>query len=645
LLLAAAEPLGDPVLLWRAAELLGDGLDIAVVDAVDDMIGFGEERVRFRHPLVRSAVYRAASPEQRRRVHHALAEATDADADPDRRAWHRAHGTGQPDERTAAELERSAARAQARGGLAAAAAFLERAAALTPDPWRRAERALAAARATHHAGAPDTALKLLSIAAAAQSDDRQRGHIEVARAQIAFTLGRGSEGADLLLKAARRLESYDIPLARETYLEAITAAMLAGPLARGGGQIEAARAARAAPPAPHRAGPADLLLDGTALRITEGQAACLATLRAALNAFSTPDLSGDEGLRWLWLASITAVGLWDYDTWELLSARHLRTARETGQITNLPLALSSRIADRVFAGELTEAAALAEELTAVSEAIGVTAPLYGVLVLVAWQGREDTHAELTRRAAADAARHGEGISQVISDLAAAILGNSLGRYSEALAAAHKASRDRIPAELGTQTWALTECIEAGVRSGDLRAAVEAFRQLAEVTSPTGTDWALGIEARARALVSDGMTAEGCYREAIDRLGRIRVRGELARAHLLYGEWLRRERRRSEAREQLRTAHEMFTAMGMEAFADRAARELQATGETARKRTVETTGQLTPQETQIARLARSGLTNKEIAGRLYLSTRTVEYHLHKVFTKLGITSRNQLGGLP
>ncbi|MBA4867356.1 LuxR family transcriptional regulator, partial [Streptomyces sp. PSKA54] len=430
---------------------------------------------------------------------------------------------------------------------------------------------------------------LLSIAAAGPVDDRRRGRIELLRAQVAFTVGRGSEGAGLLLKAARRLQSHDVPLARETYLEAINAAMIAGPMAPSGGQLEAARAARAAPPAPQPPRPADLLLDGTAIRITEGQTACVPTLKSALSAFSAADLNQDDGLRWLWLASITAAGLWDHDTWALLSARHLQMTREAGQIANLPLALTSRIADRVLAGELTEAATLAEELTAVSEAIGIAVPLYGALMLVAWQGREDAHAELARRAAEDAALRGEGMAPVISALGAALLGNGLGRYDQALAAAREASRNRLPGELGTQTWALAECIEAAVRSEDSSAATDAFQQLTEVTSPSGTDWALGIETRSRALMSNGTTAEGCYREAIDRLGRTSVRGELARAHLLYGEWLRRERRRSQAREQLRTAHEMFTAMGMEAFADRAARELRAIGETARKRTVETTG--------------------------------------------------------
>ncbi|MFD4319120.1 AAA family ATPase [Streptomyces sp. NPDC058548] len=642
LLLAAAEPLGDPVLLWRAADALGDGVGIAAVDEAEDMIEIGE-RVRFRHPLVRSAVYRAATAEQRRRAHLALAEATDADTDPDRHAWHRAHGTKDPDEPTAIELERSAERAQARGGLAAAGAFLERATALTPDPGRRAERALAAARVTHQAGAPDTALKLMTIAAAGPLDRSRQGEAEVLRAQIAFTRGRGSEGAGLLLEAARRLESYDVPLARKTYLEAINAAILAG-TGTPDGQLEAARAARAVSPVPHATRGADLLLDGTVLRIIEGQAACVSTLRAAMDAFMAPDLSDDDGLPWLWLATITAVGLWDHETWSFLSARHLRMARESGRITNLPLALSARISDRVFAGDLAEAAALDEELTAVSEAMGVSVPTYGGLMLAAWQGRQDYYARLAGRATLDADRHGEGMPTVIGSLAATLLAVAHGRYEQALTAALECSRGRGPAELGTQTWALTEIVEAGVRTGSHRTAAEAFEQLAAVTTPSGTNWALGIEARSRALLSEGTSAEGRFREAVDRLGRTTVRGELARAHLLYGEWLRRERRRSHAREQLRTAHEMFTAMGMEAFGERAARELRATGETARRRTVEAEGRLTPQETQIARLARDGLTNKDIAGRLYLSPRTVEYHLHKVFSKTGITSRNQLGRL-
>ncbi|MBA2949659.1 AAA family ATPase [Streptomyces sp. PSKA28] len=640
LLLAAAEPLGDPVLLWRAADLLEDGVGIAAADAAEDMIDVGD-RVRFRHPLVRSAVYRAASPEQRRSVHHALAEATDIEADPDRHAWHRAHGTAQPDEWTAAELEHSAARAQARGGLAAAAAFLERAAALTPDPGRRAERALAAAQATHQAGAPDNALKLLSIAAAGPVDDRRRGRIELLRAQIAFSMDRGRDSFALLLKAARRLQPYDPPLARETYLEAINAALFAGPLADNG-QLKVAKAALSAPGTTGAPRPADLLLDGLTTLISDGYGAGVPSLQPALSAFTDPDLSPEQGLRWLWLAGTTAATVWDYETWDVLATRHIQLVRESGDAAMLPFALTALVAVNMIAGELGRAASLLEEVKTVCEAIGIAYPVHGFLLTAAGQGRQTDHDEMMGTVVAEATRRGEGSALIVSGWTTALLCNSRGRYEDALVAARQTTdhpQRETSAALG---WALVEEVEAAARSGALDRAADAFRRLSERTGPSGTSWALGVQARSRALISSGADAEDHYREAIDRLGPTRIRGELARAHLVYGEWLRRERRRSQAREQLRTAHEMFTAMGMEAFADRAARELRATGETARKRSVETTGQLTPQESQIARLAREGLTNKEIAGRLYLSTRTVEYHLHKVFAKLGITSRNQLG---
>jgi DNA-binding CsgD family transcriptional regulator len=642
LLLAAAEPLGDPVLLWRAADLLENGVGIAAVDAAEGLIDL-RDRVRFRHPLVRSAVYRAASPEQRRNVHLALAKATDIDADPDRRAWHLAHGTAQPDEWTAAELERSAVRAQARGGLAAAASFLERAAALTPDPGHRAERALAAAQATHEAGAPDTALRLLSIATAGPLDDRQRGHAELVRAQIAYSMDRGRDSFALLLEAARRLQPHDLPLARETYLEAINAAQFAGPLAVNG-QVKVAQAARSAPATTGVPRPADRLLDGLTTLILDGYGAGVSSLQPALSAFTEPDLSPEQGLRWLWLAGTSAATVWDYETWDVLATRHIQLVRESGAATMLPFALTALVAVNMIAGDLGTAASLMQEVKTACGVIGITYPVHGDLLTAAAQGRQADYEELST-VVAEASHRGEGSALIVTGWTKALLCNSRGRYEDALAAASQTTdhpHREISAALG---WALVEEVEAAARSGAPERAADAFRRLSERTGPSGTGWGLGIQARSRALISSGADAEDHYREAIDRLRATRIRGELARAHLLYGEWLRRERRRSEAREQLRTAHEMFTATGMEAFADRAARELRATGETARKRTVETTGQLTQQETQIARLAREGLTNKEIAGRLFLSNRTVEYHLSKVFAKLGITSRNQLGRLP
>ena len=638
LLVAAAEPVGDPVLVWRAATRMGVSVEAGDPAAAAGLLELGG-RVRFRHPLVRSAVYRAASPGDRRRVHDALAEATDPEVDPDRRAWHRAHATPGPDDDVAAELERSAGRAQARGGLAAAAAFLERAAGLTPEPARRAERALAAAQAKQQAGAPDAALELLAMAEEGPLDELQRARVDLVRAQIAFAVNRGSDAPPLLLRAAKRLEPLDVALARETYLDAFGAAMFAGRLATGSGLGNVARAARAAPSSSQPPQAPDLLLDGLARRFTDGYAAGAAMLKRALGAFRSKNLSREQGLRWLWLACMTAADLWDDETWEVLAERHLQLVRDAGALTLLPIALSTRGAVHMYAGDLSAAAALFEEVKAVTEAAGSPLAPHGPLTLAAIRGHQAEAAQLIDATVGDAERRGEGIGLAVVHWASSLLYNGLGRYEDALTAAQKAN-EHAEAQVGSM-WAPVELVEAATRSGNPDPAAVALQELAEMTRASGTDWALGIEARSRALLSEREAAERLYREAIDRLGRTRVRTELARAHLVYGEWLRRERRRLHAREQLRTAHELFTTMGMEAFAERAARELLATGERARKRTVQTSVQLTPQETQIARLARDGLSNQEIGARLFISPRTVEYHLHKVFTKLGISSRNQL----
>jgi DNA-binding CsgD family transcriptional regulator len=638
-LVAAAEPLGDPMLVWRAAERLGLGADAAPPAAAAGLAEFGA-RVRFRHPLVRSAVYRAAPAPQRQSVHAALAEATDPDVDPDRRAWHRAQAATGPDEDVAADLERSAERAQRRGGLAAAAAFLERSTLLTPDPARRSERALAAAQATHQAGSPDAALRLLIVAEAGPVDDLQRARADVLRAQIAFATSGGGDAPPLLLKAARRLEPLDARGARDTYLDALSAALFVGRLTTDGGVLEAARAARAAPAAPQPPAAADLLLDGAAAVITDGYPAGAPTVQRALAAFRDERISEEEELRWLWLACRVAVNLWDDESWHALSYRHVELARASGALTALPIALSSLIVVHINEGDPAAAASLAEEQRAIAEATGSNLVLYAGLIVAAVRGREPDASRLLEASLEDVRRRGGGMELAITRWWSAQLYNGLGRHEEALAAMEHATD--YPPELLFSNWVLPELIEAAARSGQRERAVDAQRRLAETTRASGTDWAMGIEARTGALVADGDDADRLYREAIERLGRTRARVQLARAHLLYGEWLRREHRRPEAREQLRTAHQMLTAAGLEAFAARAARELLGAGEAARSANVENaTGALTAQEAQIARLARDGLSNPEIGGRLFISPRTVEYHLHKVFTKLEIKSRSQL----
>jgi DNA-binding CsgD family transcriptional regulator len=641
LLLAAAEPIGDPALLWRAARNLGIRANAATPAEADRLLTVTDQ-VTFRHPLVRSAVYQAASVADRRRAHGAIAEATDPRTDPDRRAWHRAQATSAPDEDIASELERSATRAQARGGFAAAAAFLQRSVALTLDPAQQAARAFAAAQAKAQAGAFDAALGLLATAEAGPVDELRRARVDLLRGQIALASSRGSDAPPLLLKAAKRFEPLDAGLARETYLEALSAAVYAGRLMTGGDLRETATAARAAPAASQPPSAPDLLLDGLALLITEGYTAAAPTLKRALSAFSSEDLSTEEGVRWLWLACPAAQVLWDDESWELLSTRHVELARDAGALGVLPIALSQRAGLHLYRGEFAAAASLIGEAAAITEATESQLPIYAPLALAAFRGREREASELTDSSTKELVRRGEGVALTFVQWATAVLDNGLGRYEDALAAAQRACED--PHELVFSLWATVELIEAVTRSGLPGHVTGALDRLSDSARASGNDWALGIEACARALLSEGETADSLYREALDRLTRTRVRVALARAQLLYGEWLRRENRRIDAREQLRTAHEMFASMGADGFAERAARELLATGERVRKRATDGPSRLTAREAQIARLAGSGLSNPEIAAQLFMSRHTVEYHLHKVFTKLAISSRHQLHGV-
>jgi DNA-binding CsgD family transcriptional regulator len=639
LLLAAADPTGDPGLIWRAAARLGIGTEAAAPVADAGLAEF-DVRVRFRHPLARSAAYRSAPTHDRQAAHRALAAVTDPQLDPDRRAWHRAQAASGPDEDVAAELERSAGRARARGGMAAAAAFLKQAAMLTLDPVHRADRALAAAQSKIQAGVFDVARDLLAMAESGPLTDFQQASVDVMRAQVAFITSRGGDASALLLRAARRLEPIDVDLSRATYLDALLAAIFAGRLASPGGDVlDVARAAGAAPPPRYPPRAPDLLLDGTAAALHVGFAAGVPSLRRALTDFGA-GMSTEEELHWMYLAVITALRLWDDDRWELLSARYVQLARETGALSELPLALLSRVYMLLFAGDLTAVASLIAELRTVKEAIGSSLAPYGAFGLAALRGDEAGASALIDATIEDVTRRGEGVGITFAQWANALLHNGLGHYETAVVAGLEATAyDKDPPSL---CWSLVELVEAAARSGRTEAATRACRRLTELTSASGTDWAQGAQARSQALLSEGDLAEHLYREAIARLGKTRLRIDLARAHLLYGEWLRRERRRTEAREQLRTAHDMLEAMGVAAFAERARHELRATGETARKRTDATRhDQLTAQEAQVARLARDGLSNPEIGTRLFISAHTVQYHLRKVFTKLGITSRSQL----
>ena len=633
---AAAEPTGDAVLVRHAVRRLGVA-DTDASPAIDTGLVEVGTTVRFRHPAVRSVAYAAAAISDRRDAHQALADVTDPVAAPDRRAWHRALSVPGPDEEVAAELERSASSAQARGGLAAAAAFLERSAALTLDPEQRAHRMIAAAAAYLEAGAADSASKLLAAAEAGPIDEFCRAQVESLRGDAASGWGHIGGATDVLLSAARRLEQIDVRLARDTYLGAILVADQASDLTQGATVVDAALAARAAPTLTGGGDPHDLLLDGLALAHSDGPAAAAPLLREALTTFAAVQLSPGEG--WLLGPALTAAALlWDYDAFYSLGARFLQVARDLGALRTLPWALGSRAQAHVWSGDLATAASLVAEMQSALEATGDSTAPWAVADLAAWRGREAEAKSAIAAGIDHALAHGQGGAIKVARSAEATLLNGLGQFEGALIAARKATSRPLHR---SAYLALRELVEAAVRSGQPAVAAEAVERLSESTQTSGTDWALGVEARSRALLITGDAAEALYHEAIERLDRSPLRPEAARAHLLYGEWLRREKRRVEAREQLRTAHGLFDTMGARAFAERARIELAATGERARSRRPAPTADLTPQERQIAQMAANGATNQEIASQLFLSANTVDYHLRKVFQKLLITRRGQL----
>jgi len=636
LLLAAAEPIGDPALLWRSAAVLGIPPEAAEALESRALLEIGP-RVAFARPLLRSVVYGVATNDERRGVHRALASATDPASDPVRRTWHQAHAADRPDDELAEALVRCAPTARQRGGPAAAAAFLEKATLLTGDPRRRVGRALAAAAAAHEAGADLTASSLLGTAELGPLDDRQQARVDRQRARLTPSTRGGDDAPELLLRAARQLEPLDPALARETYLEALAATISAGRLGLGRSVEDVAKAAQAGPPAPRPSRALDHLLDGLAVRFTRGCSAAAQPLGRALRDVCRTGTE-DPDAPWRRLASPVAAELWDDEAWHRQTALDLRLVRGSGAVAALPAALDNRAVAELHFGDLSAAAVLVEEAAAVSTATGATGVPHASLLLAAWRGRPDQALELFQEARRDAVDRGEGRTLATVGLATAVLHNSLGRHDEALAAARAAGEWD---DLGLLGWTLAELVEAAVRAGEPTTASLALERLAGRTRLSGTDWALGIEARSRALVSDGPAAEDLFREAIGRLGRSRIRSSLARTELLYGEWLRRRGRRVDARGPLRAARGAFEAMGAVAFAERAQRELLATGEKARSRSVDSGAHLTPQEARIAALARDGLSNPAIGARIFVSPRTVEYHLHKVFAKLGIRSRNEL----
>lgn len=649
LLVAAAEPLGDVSLLARAAELLEIEASAASPAEAAGLITIGA-RVRFRHPGMRSAAYRVATAEDRRDVHRALAEATDPDTDADRRAWHLASAATGFDETVAGELERSADRAQVRGGVAAAAVFLERAAELTPDPAVRGARTMAAARATYQAGGYDSARELLAVATVGPSDKLRSAQAELLRAQILFASKSSGGALPLFLSAAELLEPLDAGLSQEAYRDALHAALIVDRAPHGIHLPEVAAAMLAAPPGPPPER-RDLLLRGLAVMTVEGYPAGMPLVRRALDAFRTEDISAEEALGWYPLAARMAFNVWDFHSSTVLSTRLVELAREVGALSVLPSALLQLVSNRVLAGALDHADSLIAEAQTVGKATNSSYLTHYVsLVTEPWKGREDATLKAIEAMTLDAAahqghqgRHGpQGRrSKALSSTqwAKAVLYNGLGRYEEAHAAAEEGAANLQ--ELGLAIRSKIELVEAATRSGRTGQATEVARQIDEMARASGTDWALGTSAVVRAQVSEGPAAEALYQEAIERFGRTDVQVMYARSHLLYGEWLRRENRRVDAREQLDVAHRILGRIGADGFAERARHELRATGASVRKRTEESPTALTAQEAQVARLAADGMTNTEIGAQLFISPHTVEWHLRKIFAKLGIASRRQI----
>jgi DNA-binding CsgD family transcriptional regulator/tetratricopeptide (TPR) repeat protein len=635
LLVAASEPIGDPILTWRAADLLGINRDAIHAAEAAGLLKI-DHRVTFSHPLARSATYRAASPAQRRSVHLALANVTDAAVDPDRRAWHRAQASHAPDESVAAELVRSATRARSRGGVAAAAAFLERAVALTPDTGDRTQRMLDAAQAKYEAGATATAYSLLVCAEDGPLDADRSAMSRVLRGRLAFTSGKG-DAPDHLLAGANMLSDLRNDQAWEIYLEAFAAGLWAGRFADGNVLERVASTVRSKlrPDVPIR--PITLLLKGLTAQALDSHTAAVPLLRRAVHAFLHDDLSPSDA-RWLWLACSSSTDIWDEHSWRDLAERQIDFFRHEGILSSLPIALHYRALAHVHAGEFNEAGSLVEEARAVAAAGGAGGVSCAELLLSAWLGDTTLTSTVIEQSTKEAHDRGEGRTLTAVELAAAVLYNGRGQYPQALASLKQAGELDEP---GLRSYVPVELIEAAVRSGANTVAAEALERLTERTCASDSAWACGMEVRSRALLTDDSQAEVLYKDAITSLELTQAKGHLARARLIYGEWLRRQGRRVDARSVLRAAHDSFLDIGVQGFANRAARELRATGEVPLRRSAEATTALTAQEFCVAELVSTGATTKEIAAELFLSPRTVDAHLRNIFKKLGLTSRREL----
>ena len=639
LIVMAAEPAGRPEWIWSALSILGIGREAAEPAETAGLI-FIDGGPRFRHPLIRAAIYRSSSTSQRRRAHAALASSITGPTADDYRAWHRAHATDTPDAQIADELERAATRARARGGVSAAASFLEYAARLTPDPTERARRTLDAAMSNLDAGMPEPAARLIAAAYDSTDDELLAARCELLRAKMAFAASRGVDAPPLLLAAAKRMEHLDPLESRKAYLGAVMAAVLVGRLSteQHNSAPSVAQAARRAPAAPDPPRVIDLLLDGLIVRLSRGYVAAAGPLQAAIRAYLLEWETDAPDPRWHDLTARVCLDLFDQDAYNFLTAREVEQLRASGSLTMLPVALVTYSAVCVTAGKFEQAAALLDESAAIITATG--APVRAAIrtYLAAYRGHEQLCREGVQETIDGATGRGEGYDISVALYATAIMYNGLGQYREAMDSAASGARYD---DLGMCGYLLVELVEAAVRCKEHKVAAQALGRLLERTGASGTEAALGLAARCTALVSEGAVADVAYQDALAHLERTPVVVYLARTHLIYGEWLRREKRRADARTQLRIAHDMFARMGADGFARRAQRELAATGETVHVWATDATYDLTAQESRIALLARDGYTNVEIAGQLFISRRTVEWHLGKIFAKLGITSRREL----
>ena len=640
--LAAAEPVGDVVLLQRAAQTLGIDLAAAAAEAEAADLVTLRSMVRFRHPLVRSAAYRSASPQERQDAHRALAEATDPGHDPDRRAWHLASAAPAADEHVASTLEQAAARALARGGVAASAALLARAAQLTPDPAVQGSRAVAAAWAKSQAGAYAEALELLDGAQLTPLGERDRAQADLVRGRVMFASRSASAGLPLLLSSARRLEALDPELATETYRDAMYAAFTAGQLPGGEG-IEVVAAAVLRMARPEQPTRSDLLLEGVARIYIDGYAAGVPLLSRALAAYRSEGVTAAD-VGWLPLACRMAHNVWDFESWTVLSAALVGLVRELGALSALPSALLLQLSNRVYAGDLAAARSLVDEAATIGEVTGSSFfARYGALVVVPWGGGETETRAAVRAIVDDPALRTEGKALTATEWADAVLYNGLSRWEDALVAARRGAA--YPQEMGLSIWSTVELVEAATRLGRVAEAATGARTIVELAEAAGTEWGLGTAALVTALVSTDADAEAHYREALTRLRTTGADMELARAHLLFGEWLVRVGRDADGRRYLRLAHDLLTRIGATGYVERARRGLRDAGApidvAAPEAVPGAAATLTPQEAQIARLAADGLTNPQIGAQLYISAHTVEWHLRKVFAKLGVRSRRDI----